>query len=146
MWMVALITVVLGFIFGWMFCIRTIRKKRPTKYAQKSIKKQVFHPLKKLKEVLGKIGTLNLVLILVGVFFVWFNWQMLAIFRVQGNIPETYACAVVAATIGECGICGWIRTNKDRKREHQWEQEEKQAEKLEKMKESEVAANERNFI
>lgn len=71
-----------------------------------------------------KFGTLNLVLILVGAFFVWFNWQMLEIFREYACIPETYACAVVAATIGECGICGWIRTNKDRKREHEWEKDQ----------------------
>lgn len=101
-----------------------------------------IRPLGKLKEVIGKIGTLNLVLILVGAFFVWFNWQMLCIFREQGMIPETYACAVVAATIGECGICGWIRTNKDRRREHQWEQEEKQAEESAESKEREELTDE----
>ena len=101
-------------------------------------KRKGFHPLRKLKEFIGKIGTLNLILIAVGAFFVWFNWQLLDIFRVSGSIPETYACAVVAATIGECGICGWIRTNKDRKREHQWELEEKQAE----LKERKEAENE----
>lgn len=99
-------------------------------------KRKGFYPLRKLKEFIGKIGTLNLILIAVGAFFVWFNWQLLDIFRVSGSIPETYACAVVAATIGECGICGWIRTNKDRKREHQWELEEKQAE-LKERKDSE---------
>lgn len=84
----------------------------------------------KLKKIIAKIGTLNLVLILVGAFFVWFNWQMLITFREYGSIPETYACAVIAATIGECGICGWIRTNKDRSRERMWEKEdEKEAEK-----------------
>lgn len=93
-------------------------------------KKRGLHPLRKLKELIGKIGTLNLVLILVGAFFVWFNWQMIITFREYGSIPETYACAVVAATIGECGICGWIRTNKDRSRERMWEKEdEKEAEK-----------------
>ena len=91
--------------------------------------KRRFHPLKKLKSAVGKIGTLNLVLIMVGAFFVWFNWQMLEIFREYASIPETYACAVIAATIGECGICGWIRTNKDRKREHKWEQDERKEEK-----------------
>lgn len=100
--------------------------------------------LRKLKEVIGRIGTLNLILILVGAFFVWFNWQMLCIFREQGMIPESYACAVIAATIGECGICGWIRTNKDRRREHQWEQEEKQAEKSANSRESEEMTDERN--
>lgn len=100
-------------------------------------KRKRFHPLRKLKEVIDKIGTLNLTLILVGAFFVWFNWQMLCIFRQQGMIPESYACAVVAATIGECGICGWIRTTKDRRKEHQWEQEEKLAGKSADSKENE---------
>lgn len=104
-------------------------------------KKKGFHPLKKLKEVAGKIGTLNLVLILVGAFFVWFNWQMLEIFREYASIPETYACAVITATIGECGICGWIRTNKDRNMEHKWEQEEKKAEKSVEQNESEELGN-----
>lgn len=107
-------------------------------------KRKRLRPLRKLKEVIGRIGTLNLILILVGAFFVWFNWQMLCIFREQGMIPETYACAVIAATIGECGICGWIRTNKDRRREHQWEQEEKQAEKSANSRESEEMTDERN--
>ena len=100
-------------------------------------KRKEVRPLRKLKEAINRIGTLNLILILVGAFFVWFNWQMLEIFRQYASIPETYACAVIAATIGECGICGWIRTNKDRRREHQWEQEEKQAERSAE-KESEV--------
>ena len=39
-------------------------------------------------------------------------------------MPETYACAVVAATIGECGICGWIRTNKDKKQDRKWQKED----------------------
>ena len=66
-----------------------------------------------------KIGTLNLVLLLVGAFFIWFNWQMISVYRSCGSMPETYACAVVAATIGECGICGW----QDRKWQKQDEQE-----------------------
>lgn len=95
----------------------------------KRTRNKICHLLKKWREAVNKIGTLNRILILVGVFFIWFNWQMLDIFQKYGSIPESYACAVIAATIGECGICGWIRTNKDRKRERQWEQEDKQAEK-----------------
>lgn len=75
-----------------------------------------------------KIGTLNIVLMIVGAFFVWFNWQMIVTYRIQGAIPETYACAVIAATIGECGICGWIRTTKNRQREREWELEDKKLE------------------
>ena len=79
-----------------------------------------------LANAINRAGTLNIVLLLVFGFFLFFNYQMLQLFRTYGTIPETYACAVVAATIGECGICGWIRTNKDRKREHDWQQEEEQ--------------------
>ena len=91
------------------------------------VRRKRASPAIRLKRAIGRIGTLNLVLILVGAFFIWFNWQLLDIFRQCLSIPETYACAVVAATIGEAGICGWIRTSKDRKREHQWELEEKLA-------------------
>ena len=83
--------------------------------------------MKKIKKVVAavkKVGTLNLVLILVGAFFVWFNWQMILVFREYGSIPETYACAVVAATIGECGICGWIRTNKDKQQDRKWQKQD----------------------
>jgi len=71
--------------------------------------------ISKVTTAVKKIGTLNFILLIVGVFFVWFNWQMLEIFRACGSIPESYACAVIAATVGECGICGWIRTTKDKK-------------------------------
>lgn len=80
--------------------------------------------LTKIKRAFGNIGTLNIVLLLVFAFFLYFNSQMLQIFREVGAIPETYACAVIAATIGECGICGWIRTTKDKKREHDQERED----------------------
>ena len=79
---------------------------------------------KKIKDKINKIGTLNIILFCVGLFFVWFNFQMLEIFKLYGAIPETYACAVIAATIGECGICGWIRTTKDRKQSREWEKED----------------------
>lgn len=107
-------------------------------------KRKEVRSLRKLKEAINRIGTLNLILILVGAFFVWFNWQMLCIFREQGMIPESYACAVIAATIGECGICGWIRTNKDRHREHQWEQEGKSVEESANLEKSEEMTDERD--
>nr|DAT94178.1 MAG TPA: hypothetical protein [Caudoviricetes sp.] len=80
--------------------------------------------IKRLKRAISKIGTLNIVLILVGFFFVWFNWQMILLYQECGSMPESYACAVVAATIGECGICGWIRTNKDKKQDRKWQKED----------------------
>lgn len=83
---------------------------------------------KKIVEAVKKVGTLNLVLMIVGAFFVWFNWQMILLYKDCGSMPETYACAVAAATIGECGICGWIRTTKDKKLDRKWQkQDEREA-------------------
>ena len=79
---------------------------------------------RKIKRKLNKMGTLNIILICVGLFFIWFNAQMIEMFKTQGALPEAYACAVIAATIGECGICGWIRTNKDRKQQRKWDKED----------------------
>lgn len=87
--------------------------------------KEGRYVFKKLKQLINKVGTLNIILLLVGAFFVWFNWQMICLFRQCGSIPETYACAVVTATIGECGICGWIRTNKDKRLDRKWEKEDR---------------------
>lgn len=91
----------------------------------KPVQKKKTNWLAKIKRKIAKIGTLNIVLVFIFAIFLWFNSRMLHIYETQGSIPEAYACAVVASLIGECGICGWIRTTKDRKREHKWEKENK---------------------
>lgn len=80
----------------------------------------------RIKRAVKNVGTLNIVLIVVGAFFIWFNAQLLDIYRERGTIPEGYANTVIAATIGECGICGWIRTSKDKRRDRRWEMQEKE--------------------
>ena len=69
--------------------------------------------LQKIKRRLSKLKKLDIVLIVVAVFFVWFNSELLDIYRTTGSIPEVYACAVITALIGEAGICGWIKTRGD---------------------------------
>lgn len=54
------------------------------------MKRKGFHPLRKLKGFIGTTGTLNLVLIVVGAFFIWFNWQLLDIFRNCGSISGSW--------------------------------------------------------
>ena len=78
----------------------------------------------KIKNLFNKIGTLNIILILVGLFFLWFNNQMIQMYNEKGSIPESYAITVVGAILGECGICGWIRTTKDRKQQRVWDKED----------------------
>lgn len=92
--------------------------------------------MKKKKNILQRfggwlkgVGTLNIILCIVFAFFILFHFQMLQLYKTFGSLPESYAIAVVGATIGEAGICGWIRTNKDRHRERQWEKEDERERK-----------------
>ena len=71
-----------------------------------------------------KIKTLDVVLICVFGYMLFLNWQMIELFQQTGSAPETAWCALIAALIGECGICGWIRVSKDRNRERRWEKED----------------------
>jgi hypothetical protein len=45
---------------------------------------------KKIVAAVRKAGTLNLVLMIVGAFFVWFNWQMIQTFRMYGRSSTTF--------------------------------------------------------
>ncbi len=72
-----------------------------------------------------KIGTLNIVLICIFVYTAYLNWQMLETYKLCGSAPETAWCALIAALLGECGICGWIRTNKDKQQDRKWEKEDR---------------------
>lgn len=74
------------------------------------------HPtcFERIKNSIGKIGTLNIVLICVFVYMIYINWKMLNIFLLCGSAPETAWCSLIAALLGECGICGWIKTSKEK--------------------------------
>lgn len=84
-----------------------------------------------MKKRIKKLKTLDIVLLCVFGYMIYLNWQMLEVFREFGNAPETAWCALIAALIGECGICGWIRTTKDRRQERRWEKEDKKEEREE---------------
>ena len=96
-------------------------------------------PLQRIREGVNKFGTLNIILVIVFAFFIIFHLQMLQLYKEFGSLPESYAIAVVGATIGEAGICGWIRTNKDKHRERQWEKEDEQERKRDPPKDPEEA-------
>lgn len=72
---------------------------------------------------LKKLKGLDIALILTFSFFAIFHLQMLDLYRTYGSIPESYAIAVVGATIGEAGICGWIRNVKERERRSREEED-----------------------
>lgn len=100
-----------------------MEEQKTTNQKRKRVRKTIFQ---KLRERVSQFGTLNIVLVFIFVLFLWFNKQMLEIYKLQGSIPEGYACAVIGALLGECGVCGWIKNSKERNREHKWEQENRQ--------------------
>lgn len=70
---------------------------------------------------------MNVILVIVGVCLLAFTIEMIRLFRECGDIPDTLVTCVFAALGGECGIMGWIKTNKDRKQERKWEIEDRKA-------------------
>lgn len=71
---------------------------------------------RRMQELVKKLGTLNIVLICVFVYMMYINWKMLSVFSQCGSAPESAWCALIAALLGECGICGWIKTSKEKHR------------------------------
>lgn len=68
---------------------------------------------------------MDVILVIVGICLVVFTVAMIILFRTYGSIPDTLCTCVFAALGGECGIMGWIKTSKDRRREREWELEDK---------------------
>jgi len=100
-----------------------MQKKRPGLFSR--LKRKLKRFLKKLK---GKhIPVMNVVLIVIGISLLVFTVRMIQLFEIYGSIPDTLVTCVFAALAGECGIMGWIKTSKDRKRERNWELEDRKA-------------------
>ena len=71
------------------------------------------------------IGTMDIILIIVGVALVAFTIEMILLFRETGMVPDTLITCVFAALGGECGVMGWIKTTKERNKERTWAQEDR---------------------
>lgn len=74
-------------------------------------------PQKKKK----RLGTMDIILMVVGALLIIFTIEMIREFRLYGSIPDTLCTCVFAALGGECGVMGWIKTTKDRHRERGYE-------------------------
>lgn len=60
------------------------------------------------------IKTMDIILIIVGIMLVSFTITMIWVHVTTGSIPDTL-CTCVFATLGcECGVMGWIKTNKNK--------------------------------
>lgn len=77
------------------------------------------------KRLLGRIGTMNLILLICAVAIVVFTLEMIDIFKEYGMIPDTLVNCVFLAVTGECGFMGWIKTNKEKYRDRRWQKRDR---------------------
>lgn len=67
---------------------------------------------------------MNLILIIVGMTLLIFTVTMIDLFKTYGMIPDTLVSCVFAVLGGECGVMGWIKTNKDKHQDRKWQKED----------------------
>lgn len=77
------------------------------------------------------LGTMDIILIIVFAALIIFTVEMIREFRLYGSIPDTLCTCVFACLGGECGIMGWIKTTKERRRERNYELEDREEQKKE---------------
>lgn len=73
-----------------------------------------------------KAGTMDIILIIVGVSLLAFTVYMIHLFKIYGAVPDTLVTCVFACLGGECGIMGWIKTTKNRNEERKWQIEDEE--------------------
>lgn len=73
-----------------------------------------------------KIRTMDVILVVIAIALTAFTVAMIKIFKETGMIPDTLCTCVFAALGGECGAMAWIKTSKERKREREWELEDRE--------------------
>ena len=72
-----------------------------------------------------KLGTMDKILIVVGIAIIVFIVDMRNIYVQTGGVPSELIAGVFTLAGGECGIMGWIQTTKTRKQERQYELEDR---------------------
>lgn len=77
------------------------------------------------------VGTMDLILVIVGVLLLVFTITMIVLFVRYGAIPDTLCTCVFAALAGECGIMGWIKTTKERYKDREWQLQDQKRKKEE---------------
>lgn len=85
----------------------------------------------KMNEKNNGVKTMDVILIIVGLFLAAFTATMIALHITTGSTPDTLITCVFAACAGECGIMGWIKNTKERQRDRKYELEDREYAKKE---------------
>lgn len=101
-------------------CAANAKRNNPKK------RKQTTHAASgQKKSFLSRFGTMNLILVIIGITLLTFTIVMIDLFKNYGTIPDTLVTCVFAVLGGECGVMGWIKTNKDKNRDREVELEDR---------------------
>ena len=68
----------------------------------------------------GRMGAMDKILIVLGVFLLCFIVAMVVIFIKKDSIPDTLVQCVFGACGLEGGVMGWIKTTKERRQDRRW--------------------------
>jgi hypothetical protein len=98
-------------------------KRKPTKRSAEPAAHR-GQPAKRKKSLVDRIGTMNLILIIIGITLLAFTIAIMNLFKQYGTIPDTLVSCVFAVLGGECGVMGWIKTTKDKNKVREWEKED----------------------
>lgn len=85
------------------------------------------------------INKMDVFLIAIAVYLVWFNNKMISLFELYQTVPDTLIPCVYAATGGECGAMAWIKTTQERNRDRKWQLEDEK--RIKETREASVADN-----
>lgn len=66
-----------------------------------------------------KIGTMNLILIIVGIATLIFTVIMIRLFIVYEAIPDTLCSCFFGLCGGECSVMGWIKSTKEKNKDRE---------------------------
>ena len=81
-----------------------------------------------VKAVFSRIGTMNLILIILAVSILLFVLKMIQLFELYGAVPDTLIIWFFSVVGGECGAMAWIRTNKENNKMRKWQLEDQKRE------------------
>lgn len=104
--LLAVASMTLGTVLGFLVCGATARRLRRTTHGQRTAQKARDAP--------KKMGIMDKVLVLEGVILVAYTVAALAVFWHTGGEPSTLTACVFGVCGLENGVMGWIKTNKDK--------------------------------
>ena len=92
-----------------------------------------------------KIGTMDLILLVIGIFLALFTAAMIVIHCITGSTPDTLITCVFGICGVEGGVMGWIKTSKNKLQKLKSKQENSNLNEITEILEDENELEEETF-